>query len=118
MLERKVEGVAVMTFGEEEPVLDQLVHHNVPMVLAEFRLDNPKTSTILLDYSTGIRAAVNHLAELGHSKIAFLAGPHKLHSAITRENDFRAAMQAAGLAYPEEMDHRVRPHAEGRRGRL
>src|SRR5208283_5097748 len=97
MLERKVEGVAVLTFGEEEPVLDQLVNHNMPIVLAEFRLENPKASTILLDYTTGIRAAVNHLAELGHRRIAFLAGPHKLHSAITRENDFRTAMEAAGL---------------------
>jgi LacI family transcriptional regulator len=109
MLERKVEGVAVMTFGEEETVLDQLLNHNIPMVLAEFRLKDPKTSTILLDYSTGIQAAVNHLAELGHSKIAFLAGPHTLHSAITRENDFRTAMHAAGLAIQKnwivECDH-------------
>ncbi len=58
MLERKVDGVAVMTFGEEEPVLDQLVNRNVPIVLAEFKLDDPKSSTILLDYSTGIHAAV------------------------------------------------------------
>lgn len=97
MLERKVDGVAVMTFGEEEPVLDQLVFRNVPIVLAEFQLDDPKASTILLDYSTGMHEAVKHLVALGHTKIAFLAGPHKLHSAITRENDFRAAMQAAGL---------------------
>jgi LacI family transcriptional regulator len=97
MLERKVEGVAVLTFGEEEPVLDQLANHNVPLVLAEFKLSDPKSSTILLDYSTGFRAAVNHLASLGHRKIGFLAGPRTLHSAVTRENDFRAAMAAAGL---------------------
>jgi DNA-binding LacI/PurR family transcriptional regulator len=112
MLERKVEGVAVMTFGEEETVLDQLTHRNVPIVLAEFKLDDPKASTILLDYSTGIRAAVNHLAELGHRRIAFLAGPHSLHSALTRENDFRAAMQQAGLPlekkYVIECDHTLK----------
>jgi len=112
MLERKVDGVAVMTFGEEESVLDQLVHRNVPMVLAEFRLDDPKTSTILLDYLTGIRAAVNHLHALGHRGIAFLAGPHYLHSAVTRENDFRSAMQSAGLAVQKkwviECDHTLK----------
>jgi LacI family transcriptional regulator len=97
MLERKVDGVAVMTFGEEETVLDQLVHRGVPIVLAEFKLDDPKASTILLDYSTGIHEAVRHLAKLGHLGIAFLAGPHSLHSAITRENDFREAMQIEGL---------------------
>ena len=62
MLERKVEGVAVLTFGSEESVLDQLVIHNIPMVLAEFRLDDPNVSTIVMDYTTGIREAVNHLA--------------------------------------------------------
>jgi len=112
MLERKVEGVAVMTFGEEEPVLDQLTHRDIPMVLAEFKLDDPKTSTILLDYTTGMRAAVNHLMALGHRKIGFLAGPHKLHSAITRENDFRTAMREAGLqvepAWVIESDHTLR----------
>ncbi len=112
MLERKVEGVAVMTFGEEEPVLDQLTHRDIPMVLAEFKLDDPKTSTILLDYTTGVRAAVNHLMALGHRKIGFLAGPYKLHSAITRENDFRTAMDEAGLqvdpAWVIECDHTLR----------
>jgi LacI family transcriptional regulator len=117
MLERKVEGVAVMTFGEEEPVLDQLTHRDIPMVLAEFKLDDPKTSTILLDYTTGVRAAVSHLMGLGHRKIGFLAGPHKLHSAITRENDFRTAMREAGLevdsAWVIECDHTLRGGVAG-----
>jgi LacI family transcriptional regulator len=112
MLERKVEGVAVLSFGAEEPVIDQLVHHNVPMVLAEFRLGEGKVSTILMDYNTGIREAVKHLADLGHTRIAFLAGPHKLHSAITRENDFRTAMGAVSLEIQKnwiiECDHTLK----------
>jgi DNA-binding LacI/PurR family transcriptional regulator len=112
MIERKVEGVAMLTFGEEEPVLDQLAFHEIPLVLAEFKLQDPKASTILLDYATGIRAAVDHLVELGHSKIAFLAGPHKIHSAMTRENNFRTAMEAAGLAIQKkwvvECDHTLK----------
>ncbi len=102
MLERKVDGVAVMTFGEEEPVLDQLVHRGIPIVLAEFKLEDPKASTIVLDYATGIHAAIRHLVSLGHRAIAFLAGPHSLHSAITRENDFRTAIAAAGLPIRKE----------------
>jgi len=107
----------VLTFGQEEPVLDQLVHRDIPMVLAEFHPDDPKVSTILLDYTTGIQAAVNHLAELGHSKIAFLAGPRKLHSAITRENDYRSAMETAGLATQNkwviECDHTLKGGVAG-----
>ena len=117
MLERKVDGVAVMTFGQEEPILDQLVNHGVPMVLAEFRPDDPKVCTILLDYTTGIHAAVNHLAELGHTRIAFLAGPHTLHSALTRVNDFKSAMGKArlkiGSGYVIECDHTLKGGVSG-----
>lgn len=102
MLERKVDGVAVMTFGEEEPVIDKLVENDIPMVLAEFRTKNPRISTIVMDYASGIRLAIQHLVDLGHKKIAFLAGPHKLHSALTRETDFRAMMQKAGLEIDSE----------------
>ena len=117
MIERKVEGVAMLTFGEEEPVLDQLAFHEIPIVLAEFRLENPNASTILLDYETGIRAAVAHLAELGHSKIAYLSGPHKIHSAMTRENNFRTAMDAAGISIQKnwviECDHTLKGGVAG-----
>ena len=117
MLERKVEGVAVMTFGEEEPVLDQLMNRKVPIVLAEFKLDDPKSSTILLDYKSGIHAAVKHLAELRHKRIAFLAGPHTLHSAMTRRNDFQSAMRELGLPvekkYIIECDHMLKGGVSG-----
>ena len=117
MLERKVEGVAVMTFGEEESVLDELMEHGIPIVLAEFKPGRPKVSTIVLDYATGIRSAVRHLKQLGHRRIGFLAGPHALHSAITRENDFRAAMENAGLPIQKrwviECDHTLKGGVAG-----
>src|SRR5208337_2596086 len=50
-------------------------------------------------------------------RIAFLAGPHKLHSAITRENDFRTAMEAAGLPIEKqwvvECDHTLKGGVNG-----
>jgi LacI family transcriptional regulator len=86
-------------------------------VLAEFKVDDPKASTIVLDYSTGIHAAIRHLSDLGHRGIAFLAGPHGLHSAVTRENEFRAAMQAAGLPTQQkwviECDHTLKGGVAG-----
>jgi LacI family transcriptional regulator len=112
MLERKVEGVAVLTFGGEEPVLDQLAGHHMPIVLAEFHLDDPMVSTILLDYSAGIHAAVAHLVELGHTQIGFLAGPHTLHSANTRRSAFEQTMRESHLPLHEkwivECDHTLK----------
>jgi DNA-binding LacI/PurR family transcriptional regulator len=117
MLERKVEGVAVLTFGSEESVLDQLAIHNMPIVLCEFHLEDPKVSTILLDYSAGIHAAVAHLVELGHTRIGFLAGPRTLHSAITRLNNFQQTIQESRLKVHKdwiiECDHTLKGGAAG-----
>jgi len=112
MLERKVEGVAVLTFGSEESVLDQLSIHDMPVVLAEFRLNDPNISTIILDYSAGIHQAVAHLVALGHTRIGFLAGPHQLHSAITRLDAFRQTMRESNLEVHQdwiiECDHTLK----------
>lgn len=97
MLERKVEGVAMMTFGMEEPVLEQLTGRDIPLVLAEFPMKNPRMSTLLLDYHSGIREGVQHLYNLGHQKIAFISGPHTLHSAQTRTTAFQDSMHEFGL---------------------
>ncbi len=95
MLERKVEGVAVMTFGIEEPLLQQLAERNVPLTLIDFDLPSPLVSTLRVDYGAGIREAVRHLAALGHKQIAFISGPLKLHSAIARVEAFRLAAKAS-----------------------
>ncbi len=91
MLERKVEGVAVMTFGMEESLLQQLAERNVPLALVDFALPNPLVSTLRVDYGAGIRQAVHHLAALGHRQITFISGPHSLHSARARLDTFRLA---------------------------
>lgn len=46
--------------------------------------------------------AVDHLVELGHSKIALIEGPAGFRSAFERREGFMAAMHAHGLAVPPE----------------
>ena len=97
MLERKVEGVAVMTFGIEEPLLQQLSERNVPMVLIDFHLQSPLANTLVVDYHQGIRQGVQHLAALGHRDISFISGPAQLHSARGRRAAFLASMEEVGI---------------------
>jgi DNA-binding LacI/PurR family transcriptional regulator len=97
MLERKVEGVAVMTFGIEEPLLQQLAERNIPLALIDFQLANPLVSTLRVDYGAGLRQAVHHLAALGHRQITFISGPHTLHSAKARLETFRIAAKEAKI---------------------
>jgi LacI family transcriptional regulator len=98
MLERKVEGVAVMTFGLEEPLLDQLAKRKVPLVFIDVGPDRAGVSVLKIDYHHGIRQAVQHLAALGHRNIAFVSGPAGLHSAQSRLAAFSKSMKECGIA--------------------
>jgi LacI family transcriptional regulator len=98
MLERKVEGVAVMTFGIEEPLLDQLANRKVPLVFIDIGPPRPGISLLKVDYHRGILQGVRHLAALGHRDIAFISGPLTLHSAQSRRAAFCASLKECRLA--------------------
>jgi LacI family transcriptional regulator len=97
MIERKAEGVAVMTFGIEEPLLDQLADRKIPLVFVDVGPERPGISLLRVDYHHGIRQGVQHLAALGHRDIAFVTGPLSLHSAHSRLAAFQRAMQECGI---------------------
>jgi DNA-binding LacI/PurR family transcriptional regulator len=97
MLERKVDGVAVMTFGIEAPLLEQLAQRNVPLVFVDVGPDGPGINVLKVDYQHGIRQGVQHLAALGHRNIAFLRGPLDLHSAESRLDAFLLSLRECGI---------------------
>jgi LacI family transcriptional regulator len=109
MIERKVEGVAVMTFGIEEPLLDQLAKRKVPMVFIDIGPDRPGISLLKVDYHHGIRQGAQHLAALGHRNIAFVSGPMMLHSAQSRKAAFTESLKECDIplnpAWMVEGDH-------------
>jgi len=101
MLERQVEGVAVMTFGIEEPLLERLSSEGIPMVFIDVAPRKKNISVIHVNYDQGIREAVQHLAALGHRRIGFITGPPRLHSANARLNAFLSATERVGIRVPE-----------------
>ena len=97
MIERRVEGVAVVTFGMEEALLSDLKSRNVPLVFIDVGPPLPWISNIRIDYLHGIRQAVQHLAALRHERIAFISGPLTLKSAVARQRAFLQSMEEIGL---------------------
>jgi DNA-binding LacI/PurR family transcriptional regulator len=122
MLQRKVDGVAVMTFGIEEPLLDRLAAQNIPLAFIDIAPDGAGMSAIKVDYDAGIREAVLHLASLGHRRLAFIAGPKELHSAQSRKNAFLSAAAEFKIkvppAYLYDSDHTLEGGIAGMRSFL
>ena len=102
MLQRGVDGVAIMTFGIEEELVQKLVERAFPMVFVDAGPDMPNIRLLKVDYGEGIREAVQHLAALGHRQIAFISGPLQMRSAGARRDAFLRAMAELGLKVPSE----------------
>ena len=102
MLQRNVDGVAVMTFGIEEELVQKLVEREFPLVFVDAGPDLPNIRVLKVNYGEGIRQAVQHLAALGHRQIAFISGPLRLRSAVARRDAFLRSMAELGLTVPAE----------------
>jgi LacI family transcriptional regulator len=111
MIEGRVDGVAILTFGLEDELLEHLRFRNLPLVFVDVGPKAPRVSNIRVDYAHGIRQAVQHLAAMRHERIGFVTGPLRLRSAVARRDAFEASMREIGLQVrPEfivEGDHRL-----------
>jgi LacI family transcriptional regulator, galactose operon repressor len=103
MIERRVDGVAVLTFGMEESLLEDVRFRKVPLVFVDVGPDVPGVSTIHINYQHGIRQAVQHIAALRHTRIAFITGPLNLKSAQARKTAFEESMEEIGAEVPERL---------------
>lgn len=111
MIERRVDGVAVMTFGMEEGILTDLKLRQVPLVFVDVGPSRPRVSNIRIDYLHGICQAVQHLAALRHERIGFISGPPRLKSAEARKRAFQRSIQEIGLDVDDSLiaegDHTI-----------
>jgi LacI family transcriptional regulator len=100
MLQRNIDGVAVMTFGIEEDLIKKLVESEFPLVFVDAGPKLPNIRVLKVNYAEGIREAVQHLAALGHRAIAFISGPLRLRSAVARRDAFLNSIAELGLKIP------------------
>lgn len=109
MIERRVDGVAILTFGLEENLIADLRFRKVPLVFVDVGPPVSGISNIRIDYQAGIRQAVQHLAALRHKRIGFISGPLHLKSANARKLAYENSMREIGLEVPSrcvvEGDH-------------
>ncbi len=111
MLQRKVDGVAIMTSEMEDRLIHNFARRQIPLVFLDLATFESGMSVVRVNYGAGVQAAMEHLVALGHGDIAFISGPLSLASARTRAQAFRAALAQHGLSgqspWMEEGDHRV-----------
>jgi DNA-binding LacI/PurR family transcriptional regulator len=111
MLQRKVDGVAIMTSEMDDKLVRVLSGRNIPIVFLDTGQAGPGISVVRINYAGGVYSGMEHLIGLGHQRFAFISGPLNLVSALTRFRAFNEAMARNHLVTPQalirEGNHRV-----------
>ncbi len=111
MLQRKVDGVAILTSEMESHLIEEFSTRRIPMVFLDMGVPSEGVSNIVLDYAAGVDAAIEHLANLGHSDIGLISGPMTLTSARIRRQAFVSSLKRKRIrlnpSFIEEGDHRM-----------
>ena len=115
---RQVEGLIIATARLDHPLLEKLHEQGVSMVLVNRRIENVSIPSVTPDDASGISMAVKHLFDLGHRRIAHLAGPQTTSTGLVRSRAFRHAIRDHGLEEDPSLvvDCDYWNEAEGARG--
>ena len=97
MSARQVDGFIAATARRDHWLLADQVESGPKLVLVNRRVDSDAIPAVTGDDHEGVRLAVEHLVDLGHRRIAHLAGSQALYTGWSRHQGFVDAMEAAGL---------------------
>ena len=95
--EGRVDGVFVTDLYVDDPRPALLAELGLPAVIVGPALPEPYWPAVGVDDAPGIAAAVAHLVELGHTRIAHVAGPLGMVHGRSRRDAWSTALREAGL---------------------
>jgi LacI family transcriptional regulator len=100
LLERRVEGFVALanSLSLETNLLAELELRGGPTVVIGRQLETNSISSVVVDNKAGARAALAHLYELGHRKIAFIRGPKMLVDSGERWRGASAFVNEVGFS--------------------
>ncbi len=100
--QKRVDGVIVSPSDASSGALPGLLAAGVPLVQVDRRAPGLPADAVVVDNQAGVRAAVRHLACLGHRHIALIGGPARLYTGRERTKAFRDALRELGLPAVED----------------
>lgn len=94
----RVDGLLVATLEDDKRLARSLARAAVPFVVLNRKLAEAGNH-VVFDNVAAARMATEHLLALGHRRIAHLAGSAGGYNGVRRLAGYRAALEAAGVAF-------------------
>jgi LacI family transcriptional regulator len=93
---RKVDGVLIYPMSEHDAAMDSaLTAINVPVVVVD--RESERWDTVVVEHRRAIQRATEHLLQMGHRRIAFMAGTRSIYPSRERLLGYEAAHEAFGI---------------------
>jgi len=112
MHERRVDGIIIAASARPRPALDYLAAREVPVVLADRILDEGYDQ-VGPENTEPTARLVDHLAEVGHRRIAMIAGLAGLSTTEERLRGYRDGLSRNGIGHDEGLVDSGRSDSEG-----
>jgi LacI family transcriptional regulator len=97
MRNRQVEAFIMATAQRDHPLIEDAIAADVPIVLVNRTVESSRAFAVITDDRRGAELAITHLFELGHTRIAHLAGPERFSTGKARYDGFVDTMRKLGL---------------------
>jgi LacI family transcriptional regulator len=92
-----VQGVLITPIDSESPLLGQIARRGTPVVVVDRTRVGADLCSVSVDDTRGGRLALEHLIDLGHTRVAFVGGPVSIGQVRDRIDGARTAWDDAGL---------------------
>lgn len=101
--EKRVDGMCILVEEAEDKDVLSLFEKKFPIVLINRYIGGRNIPAVLIDNEGGLYTAMKELINLGHRRIAFLAGAFKFQLDQNRRAGYRKALQEAGISFDERL---------------
>ena len=101
--ERHVDGVILATAQRNDDLVKHCREENIPVVLINRSTEEAQVPYVIADDFGGISQVVDHLAGLGHRKIAHVAGPQTMSTGARRYQGFIAGLRKNNLELHDDL---------------
>ena len=103
LLSRQMEYVLVVGLTLDRESVEQYAAAGLTFIALDRPMADASSALVQSDNRTGAALAVRHLIELGHTRIAHIAGPAGVAPSGDRRDGYSDALAAAGLPVEEEL---------------
>jgi LacI family transcriptional regulator len=95
---RQVDGIIFVAVGDQSDSLQRVLCKNIPVVMIDRDLPGTQVDAVLTDNRLGGFQATQHLIDLGHRRIGYIAGPSSVTPSAGRGEGYLTALAERNIS--------------------